>query len=473
MPSKRGNDVFLDYNPTPKQRMFHSSNANEVLFGGAAGGGKTKAVVMDALMRCLRWPETSAFIFRRTYAELEDTVITEAKRSIPDALGKYNVARHELTLSNNSKIYFRHCATLGDIYNYSGAEIHWLYFDELTSFEQKIYNFLKTRLRAKKSLGIVPIVRSTSNPGNIGHGWVKKMFVDAGPYGDIIQHDIPATLDGQVEHYSTQYIPSLATENPHISKQYIKELRKLPKALCDALLHGHWNAFEGQVFTEFIDDPKHYKDGINTHVIDPFKIPLNWARYRSFDFGYSKPFSVGWWAVSPGGVFYRYKEWYGCTGTPNEGLKLHPGQIAKGIYDIEAEERKEGISVVGIADPSIFDASRGESIAGLMSREGVYFTEGDNSRLQGKMQIHERLRFDEEGRPGLYVFTNCKDFIRTIPNVPYSQTKVEDIDTDSEDHVVDEVRYFLMAWPSPERERKRPRVATVDPSDPFNRPVYR
>lgn len=457
------NVVYLGYTPTAKQRMFHESAAHEVLFGGAAGGGKSMAIVMDALMRCLTWPGTTAFVFRRTYPELEDTVIAEARRSIPASLAKYNVSRHEMLLPNGSRMLFRHCANAGDMYNYAGAEIHWLYFDELTTFERPAYDFLKTRLRAKKALGIVPVVRASSNPGGVGHGWVKKMFVDAGPYGAVIPHEIPETPEEERAFYTTQYIPSLATENPHISREYLRELRKKPKALRDALLYGRWDAFEGQVFTEFTDDPGHYADGLHTHVVAPFEIPADWPRYRSFDFGYSKPFSVGWWAVSPGGICYRYREWYGCDGAPNTGLRLQPGRIAQGIADAEAAERREGVRFTGIADPSIFDVSRGESVADLMTREGVFFQPGDNARLSGKMQLHERLRFGPDGRPGLYVFSTCRAFIRTIPNLPYDPNKAEDVDSSAEDHVYDETRYFLMAWPSPARERARARPPACDP----------
>jgi len=428
----------------------------------------SKAIVMDALMRCLRWPNTSAYIFRRTYTELEDTIITEAKRSIPDSVGRYNVGRHEVNLLNGSKIHFRHCASIGDMYNYSGAEIHWLYFDELTTFEQKIYDFLKTRLRAKKSLGIVPIVRSSSNPGSIGHGWVKKMFVTAGPYMELIRHEIPEPEDGKIEYYTTQYIPSLATENPHISDEYKRELRKKPKALRDALLYGHWDAFEGQVFVEFTDDPEHYSDGLKTHVITPFVIPSSWARYRTFDWGKSRPFSVGWWAVAPNGTFYRYREWYGSNGTPNVGLGITVGEIAQGIQDIEKGERDEGIRFTGIADPHIFDVDTGESTAEIMARYGIYFNPGDNSRIEGKLRLHEALRFGPDQRPGLYVFTNCVDFIRTIPELPYSLTKVEDVDSESEDHIYDETRYFLMSWPYPGKDRAKPPIKT-NYDDPFGR----
>ena len=154
--------VAINYQPTPKQQIFHSSPANEVLFGGAAGGGKTKAIIMDALFRCLKWPGTTACIFRRTYQELEDTDIKEAQASYPEEIAKYNAGRHEFNLINGSKILFRHCESESDRFKYSGIEIQFLYFDELTSFEQVVYDFLKTRLRAKKSLGVTPIIRSAS-----------------------------------------------------------------------------------------------------------------------------------------------------------------------------------------------------------------------------------------------------------------------------------------------------------------------
>ena len=239
----------IEYTPTPKQKIFHETKADEVLFGGAAGGGKSKAIVMDALFRCLTYPKTHAFIFRRTYGELEDTIIKEARESYPAGLAKYNGARHEMALPNGSFIHFRHCASPNDMYNYKGAEIQWLYFDELTSFEFEIYDFLKTRLRAKKSLGVVPVVRSSSNPGDIGHGWVKKMFVDAAPYMEIFERVVDSKATGRRKVFRMQYIPSLATENPHIGDDYIFQLEAKPEALRNALLYGDWDAFEGQVFT--------------------------------------------------------------------------------------------------------------------------------------------------------------------------------------------------------------------------------
>lgn len=455
------------YTPTPKQCMFHASTADEVLFGGAAGGGKSKAIVMDAFFRCLDHPGTHAYVFRRTYGELEDTIIREARDSYPDGLGRYNAARHEIAFPNGSVIHFRHCAHRDDMYAYKGAEIQWLYFDELTSFEMEIYDFLKTRLRAKKSLGVRPCVRSSSNPGDIGHGWVKKRFVDAAPYMQVFEERI-TLKNGRSKAYRLQYIPSLVTENPYIGEDYLFQLESKPAALRNALLHGDWNAFEGQVFTEWCDRPDHYRDQLWTHVVEPFEVPLHWPRYMSFDHGYAKPFSVGWWAVGPDGCAYRYREWYGCEpGRPNVGLKLTPRQIAEGILERETSERENNLRIDRIADPAIFDRSRGDSVAQLMEpsggKPGVFFRPGDHTRLAGKMELHERLRFDEDGKPMLRVFSTCRDFIRTLPALPYSQRTVEDIDTDSEDHIYDETRYFLMARPMRPKEKRIERTQY----DPF------
>lgn len=262
---------------------------------GAREAARARPLMMDALLRCLKYAGTHAYIFRRTYAELEDTVIREAKASYPEELCRYNASRHEIALPNGSMIHFRHCASMGDMYHYKGAEIQWLYFDELTSFESGIYDFLKTRLRAKKSLGVRPCVRSSSNPGDIGHAWVKRMFVDAAPYMAMNERVVKSSANGRKKTYRTQYIPSLATENPHIGEDYILQLETKPEALRRALLNGDWDAFEGQVFTEWADRPEHYRDRRWTHVVEPFEIPVTWPRYMSFDHGYSRP--VQRWVV--------------------------------------------------------------------------------------------------------------------------------------------------------------------------------
>ena len=464
--------VEINYQPTEKQKIFHASNANEILYGGAAGGGKTKALIMDAFFRCLRSPGTTAAIFRRTFRELEDTDVKEAMASYPEKLAKYNAGRHEFQLVNGSKILFRHCENEADRFKYSGIEIQFLYFDELTSFEQTIYDFIKTRMRAQKKLGVVPIVRSASNPGNIGHGWVKKMFVDAGPYMSIQEQEIYSETLHKTRKVRTQYIPALAMENPFITEDYIFELEQKPEALRKALLNGDWDSFEGQVFKEFVDDPAHYQDRKHTHVINPFPIPLDWPRFFAFDHGFSRPFACQWWAMDYQGRVYLYREWYGCKPRQaNVGIELTPVQIADGILEREQEEIRNNLTVLRVADPAIFDKSRGDSVADQMApgymgrKQGVVFTRGDHARIAGKMQVHERLRFDDEDKPMMYIFNTCRDWIRTVPNLPYSTKKPEDVDSDAEDHDYDATKYFLMDHPV--AATKKP-PAEYKPFDPFS-----
>ena len=317
-------------------------------------------------------------------------------------------------------------------------------------------------------MGVVPIVRSASNPGNIGHGWVKKMFVDAGPYMSIQEQRIYSEALHKEKVIRTQYIPALATENPFITEDYIFQLESKPKALRDALLNGDWDSFEGQVFVEFRNDPAHYKDRLWTHVIEPFDIPLWWPRFFSFDHGYSKPFSCQWWAVDDVGRAYLYKEWYGCKpNQANVGIELTPRQIAEGIVQREQEETQNNLRIERICDPACFDRSRGDSVADQMRPgawgPGVIFRPGDNTRLAGKMQVHERMRFDKDGRPMMYVFNTCADWLRTVPNLPYSQTKMEDVDTRAEDHEYDSMRYFFMSRPLAATKCKPPKPKTWDP----------
>jgi hypothetical protein len=207
-------------------------------------------------------------------------------------------------------------------------------------------------------------------------------------------------------------------------------------------------------------------------VIEPFEIPLSWPRYFSFDHGFSKPFSALWWTIDPSGRAYLYREWPGCKPRQaNVGLELTPIQIADGILEREEEEIRNNLTVLRVADPAIFDKSRGDSVADQMApgymgrRQGVVFNKGDHARMAGKMQVHERLRFDENGLPMMYIFNTCKNWIRTVSTLPYSQKKPEDVDSDAEDHDYDATRYFLMDHPITPTKRPPP---VYKPWSPFD-----
>ena len=188
--------------------------------------------------------------------------------------------------------------------------------------------------------------------------------------------------------------------------------------------------------------------------------------WRGFDWGYSRPFSVGWYGVDHEGRMYRLRELYGCTGTPNVGVQWEPGKVAREIKRIEAEDPNlKGRKIFGVGDPAIWASSGTESIGALMERERVYFEKGDHSRIDGKMQVHHRLAFDGEGVPMLYVFDTCRHFIRTVPALVYDETDVEDVDTDGEDHIYDELRYVCMKNPIAPRPNEGKKIAGYDPLD--------
>ena len=240
----------------------------------------------------------------------------------------------------------------------------------------------------------------------------------------------------------------------------------MPEAEKQALLYGSWDSFTGQVFREWKNDPAHYKDRAHTHVIDPFMVPRHWLIYRGFDFGYARPFSVGWYAVDEEGRIYRIREYYGTEGQPDVGMRMHAVDIAAQIRIIEqSDPNLVGRDIIGIADPSIFDESRGASIAQLMAQHPNYVTwaRGDNTRIAGKMQYHYRLAFDPDGRPMFQVFNTCRHFIRTIATLVYSESNVEDVDTKQEDHIYDECRYVLMEQPISPRANIRPNLPQDDP----------
>lgn len=474
-------EIQLDYRPTEKQALFHASTAYEVLYGGAAGGGKSKAIVMEAIIDSLEHAGVHSYLFRKTYPELRTTLIKEALASVPRGLAVFSSATHDMVFKNGSVMHFRYCRNMADAYGYQGSEMHRLYIDELTHFTHDVYEYLKTRVRVPRAMGLSARIRLTSNPGGVGHGWVKSTFIDGAEPFEVKKTAVFSQTLGREIVTTRQYIPAYATDNPHLCEQYIAELEQKPDALRRALLLGDWNVFEGQVFTDFINDPKGALTRRYTHVIEPFKIPDHWRRFRSFDWGYTRPFSVGYWALDGDGRLYRYAEIYGSfkdpvtrrTKTANKGMCAEPATVASLIKEYE-DRYEKGHRIVGIADPSIFDESRGGDgcIAKIFERQGIYFERGDNHRGAGKQQLHNRLKFDENGIPMIYVFSCCHDFIRTLPTLVYDEVAVEDVDSRGEDHIYDETRYMCMFSPyHPKREEPSERERGYDPLELYERPT--
>jgi len=247
-------------------------------------------------------------------------------------------------------------------------------------------------------------------------------------------------------------------------KQQLESYAELDPYYYQVYVLNEWGSAEGAVFPEFRNNPNVAREW--THVIAPFEPPREWKIYRSYDFGYSRPFSVGWWAQDHDGRLYRILELYGCTGEPDVGVKWTPEKTAERIKEIEESHLYlKGKQILGVADPSIWDVSRGDSIASVMEKYRIYFEKGDNKRIAGKMQVHYRLQFDENGIPMLYVFDTCKDFIRTIPELVYSETDPEDVDTKQEDHIYDETRYICQMNPIAPKRNIPAKATKYNPLD--------
>lgn len=437
--------------PNPKQRLFLKDQHKYIAFGGARGGGKSWAVRVKAVLLSLQYPGIKIMIVRHTYPELRANHINPM-RVMLNNIAVYKETAKEFHFGNGSSILFRHCQTEKDVDKYQGTEVDVLFLDEATQLSEEVYNRFKASVRGVNSFP--KRIYLTCNPGGVGHGWVKRLFIDR-KYNT-----------GEVaEEYS--FIQSLVTDNSALLREdpdYIRQLEALPPKLRKAWLDGDWNIFEGQFFEEFADRPEFYQQRKWTHVIEPFTPPREWNIVRSFDFGYSKPFSCDWWAIDYDGRAYLILQLYGCTGVANEGLKWAPAQIFAEIARLEREHPYlKGKKILGVADPSIWDASRGIAIIEDADRCGVFFAPGDNTRIPGWMQCHYRLAFDEEGYPMVYFFSSCKHAIRTLPLLQYSETKPEDLDTQQEDHFADSFRYFCMSRPIQPVYKAEDKIPDKDP----------
>jgi hypothetical protein len=449
----------------PKQALALETTANEILYGGAAGGGKSYLMRIAAILLCASIPQLQVYIFRRIREDLVKNHVegTKGFRSMlapwEDAKLVQIVEDEIRFLWNGSKIYLCHCKDEKDRFKYQGAEIHLLLIDEATHFTDTIYRYLRSRVRAvglknipKEYENVVPRIILASNPGGIGHQWVKDAFIDPVPPLEIWQ--TPDEEGGLLR----QFIPAKLDDNPSMSEDdpdYRMRLRGLGSPeLVKAYEEGSWDIVAGAFFPEFTT---------TTHVVAPHKIPKDWSVFASYDHGSAAPFSVQWWAISDGSpitpdgerargeqlktsIHYPREsmvlmaEWYGAE-KANKGLKLPITAIAGGI--LRREREMEITPAYRVADPAIFRTEGGPSIAEQFMQEGVHFRAGDNTRIAGWEQIRKRLVGRE--KPLLYVFSTCRDFIRTITAIQHDERKPEDLDTMADDHTLDACRYMAMS----------------------------
>lgn len=442
---------------------------DEALYGGAAGGGKSDCALAEAL-RQVDIPYYRGLILRKTYPQLTELIDRSTEiYSVAFKGARYNDQKHVWTFPSGAKIFFGSMQHTKDRTNYQGKRYDFIDFDELTQFLWEEYSYMFSRNRPNGP-GTRCYMRAQANPGGIGHGWVKERFITAGAPMQTIWENVKVRFpDGHEEARwkSRIFVPSSVFDNKILLENdpdYLTRLASMPEQDRKALLYGDWDSFSGQVFTEWRCDVDHQEDRINTHVIKPFKVPDHWHIWCGMDWGYARPFSVGWYAVDENRRLYRIREYYGCTGTPNQGVKMEPAEVAREIKRIESEDANlKGKHIFRVGDPAIWGSQSGESIGDLMERERVYFEKGNNARIDGKMQVHHRLAFDEEGYPMLYVFNTCKHFIRTVPNLVYDDKNVEDVNTDGEDHIYDELRMVCMENPIAARKNIPPKLVVYDP----------
>lgn len=472
---------------TAKQTRALLSLANEILYGGAAGGGKSYFMRALAILLCGAIPGLQVYLFRRTYDDLIKNHM-EGVDGFPVMLaelvasGHVQIVAEEIRFWNGAKIFLCHCEHEKHRFKYQGAQIHVLLIDELTLFTEVIYRYLRSRLRAPglvipewarafflEKFGVelgekIPLLLAGSNPGNIGHVWVKQTFIDDAEEFTVRQ------MSKEEGGMRRAYIPAKLEDNPHIdAEEYEGKLIGLGnKELVRAMRHGEWNIIAGAFFDNI---------RLDKHRLPPFTPPAHWTRFRTLDWGSAKPFSVGWWVIAenewvkfrdgterifPAGSLIRYREWYGVKrdqdgkAIANTGLRLSAQAVGRGIMEREAGEKID--EALSRADPAIWKEDGAPSHAEMLLKCdpndpqkacGPRFQRADNNRALGWQHMYSRLDWDEvdDGEPMLYVTEDCRDWWRTVPALQHDDHRTEDVDSDMEDHAGDDTRYACASRP--------------------------
>lgn len=438
----------LNLSITEKQKEFMSSEAFETLFGGAAGGGKSYAQILEALIFALKYPNSKQIIFRRTFPDLERSIIRTSLELYPRELARYNSSKHVWTFMNGSIVEFGYIDNDNDVMRYQGAEFDVIRFDELTHFTEYMYVYLISRCRGTN--GYPKYIRSSTNPGGIGHNWVKERFIDIGPSNKI--HEIQLTKRRKI---TRMFIPSFVTDNKYLMEsdpEYLDRLEALPEKERRALLEGDWDIFDGQYFNEF---------NRKIHVVEPFEIPEDWVRYRTIDYGLDM-LACYWIAISPDGYEYVYKELY----EPN----LIISAAAQRIIEVNNGDNIK----YTYGPPDLWNRRNdtGKSAYDIFRENGVILRRSANNRVQGWYAVKEHLKlndtYDEQTgekvkSAKLRFFNTCINILRTLPIIQHDDKNPNDIAKDPHEltHGPDAIRGFCiertkagMIYTEEEREAK-------------------
>lgn len=417
----------MEVSITKKQQAFIDSKAFETLFGGAAGGGKSYGQLVDGLLYALKYPKSKQIIFRSTFADLEKSLIRTSMDLYPLSIADYNSSKHTWKFKNGSIVDFGYIQYEKDVYQYQSAEYDVIRFDELTHFTEFMYTYMISRCRGANPYP--KCIKSSTNPGGVGHNWVKERFIDIGA------PNVIHTCKLETGETTTRiFIPSLVQDNKFMltyDPDYIKRLDALPEKERRTLKYGDWDIFDGQFFTEFKRD---------IHVIEPFEIPKDWYIYFVMDYGLDK--LAGYWiAVDYNNNAYVFREVYESN--------LLVSQARDKIKEMTNEQ-----IYLYLAPPDLWNRHKetGKSTADIFEEEDITLYKTNNDRIQGWLQMKEWLKpyKDEQGcmTARLKIFNTCKNLIRCLPQVQHDEKRVGDIANEPHEltHSVDAIRGFCVYW---------------------------
>lgn len=431
-------ELTLYGRPNPRQAEFFASTAAHTAYGGARGGGKSWAMRRKLVLLCLGYKGLNCLLLRRTLPELRENHVIPLLKELGDAAA-YNATERVFRFPNGSRLKLGYCDGANDVYQYQGQEYDVIGMEETTHFTEEQMRFLTTCNRTTRK-DFKPRMYYTCNPGNVGHGWVKRLFIDR------------RMEDGErAEDYA--FIPASIYDNEILlsaNPEYLRALESLPEDMRRAHLYGDWDAMAGQYFREF---------SRQRHVIAPFELPRWWRRFRSMDWGYNDPCCVLWHAVDGDGRVYTYRELY--------VRQRRADQVAQSIIKLSGDE---DISYT-VASPDMWqkrgailkgDGFEGESLAELFARGGVPLASADNARIAGWQRVRGYMADGADGKPMWQAFDCCENLIRTLPMLMYSPHNREDA-ADGEDHAPEALRYGLMSRPNKSSIKEPPKRRAYDP----------
>lgn len=443
-----GNGVRWFSQPRQKELLYCA--ADEVLYGGAAGGGKSDTALAFSIGRRYLAPGSSGLILRRTLTELqkEGSLIPRSHELLSGSpYWKWSDQKKKWTcLYNKSVIEFGYCDNEKDVYKYQSAQYDDIVIDEATHFTASMIEYLKTRARSRR--GFKPLIRFFTNPGNIGHAYFKSNYVDAAPWGQTFYVNVPMG-NGTTQKISRCFIHARLQHNEILMRNdpmYLARLRSMPdEHLRRALEEGDWDIFAGQYFSEWRRE---------LHVCEPFKIPDHWNRFICMDWGKDKPSAVYWIALSETGRAYVYREFY-KSGLISSQLAHVIVKLSQIDFPNEKAENVMKRYRFFAADPSIFaekgeaPESIGSTMQGILKRNII---PAKNDRINGWMRVHEWFAPMDDGKPWMQFFSTCTHAIRTIPQLIHDEHIPEDVNSDGEDHAGDAIRYFSVTRPAPTKK---------------------